>query len=159
MSARVRMPFGKHRGKLLADVPFSYLAWCLRSCDNLDPWSRQAIKYGNEHHAPVAPPPVPRRPRNPAGTVRTRQLCGWYNGTGAGQAPRTALPRRLVTLAEEEAMAKQPTYKDSDLSFDFGYNVKPKKAKGGGAKQSKTTKQAFAMARRKGGPLHGQSGS
>jgi hypothetical protein len=43
------------------------------------------------------------------------------------------------------------------LSFDFGYNVKPKKSKGGG--QSKATKQAFALARKKGGPLHGRSGS
>jgi hypothetical protein len=56
-------------------------------------------------------------------------------------------------------MAKQPKHKDSDLSFDFGYNVKPKQAQGGGARQSKTTKQAFALARRKGGPLHGRSGS
>jgi hypothetical protein len=46
--------------------------------------------------------------------------------------------------------------KKDNISFDFGFNVKPKKAK---AKQSKSTKQAFALARKKGGPLHGQSGS
>lgn len=49
--------------------------------------------------------------------------------------------------------------KDSGISFDFGYNVKPKKAPKAKAKQGKGTKQAFAMARGKGGPLHGQSGS
>jgi hypothetical protein len=50
-------------------------------------------------------------------------------------------------------MAKEP-------SFDFGYNVKPKKPKKGqGKKQSKDTRQAFALARKKGGELHGRSGS
>jgi hypothetical protein len=47
-----------------------------------------------------------------------------------------------------------------DLSFDFGFNVKPK----GGKKpkpraQDRTTRQAYAIARRKGGELHGRSGS
>jgi hypothetical protein len=45
--------------------------------------------------------------------------------------------------------------KHKEPSFDFGYNVKPKK----GQKQSKATKQAFALAKKKGGPLHGRSGS
>jgi hypothetical protein len=47
--------------------------------------------------------------------------------------------------------------KSKEPSFDFGYNVKPKK--GQGKKQSKATKQAFALAKKKGGPLHGRSGS
>jgi hypothetical protein len=48
--------------------------------------------------------------------------------------------------------------KSKEPSFDFGYNVlpKPKKPK---QKQTKATKQAFAMAKAKGGPLHGRSGS
>jgi hypothetical protein len=48
--------------------------------------------------------------------------------------------------------------KHSGISFDFGYNVvpKPKKTK---QKQTKATKQAFALAKKKGGPLHGRSGS
>jgi hypothetical protein len=49
--------------------------------------------------------------------------------------------------------------KHQEPSFDFGYNVKPKKPKGGGQKQSKATKQAFALAKKKGGPLYGRSGS
>jgi hypothetical protein len=47
--------------------------------------------------------------------------------------------------------------KKSEISFDFGFNVKPKKAPK--AKQSKATKQGFALAKAKGGPLHGRSGS
>jgi hypothetical protein len=49
--------------------------------------------------------------------------------------------------------------KHKEPSFDFGFNVKPKKPKGGGKRQSKATRQAYAMARRKGGPLHGTGGS
>ncbi len=50
--------------------------------------------------------------------------------------------------------------KSKEPSFDFGYNVKPpKKPKGGGKRQSKETRQAYAQARRKGGPLHGTGGS
>jgi hypothetical protein len=47
--------------------------------------------------------------------------------------------------------------KHKEPSFDFGYNLKPKK--GQGQKQSKATKQTFALAKKKGGPLHGRSGS
>src|SRR5262245_55092932 len=36
------MPFGKHRGKRLADVPLSYLAWLLDECD-VKPYLREAI--------------------------------------------------------------------------------------------------------------------
>jgi hypothetical protein len=49
--------------------------------------------------------------------------------------------------------------KSKEPSFDFGFNVKPKKPKGGGKKQTKATKQAFALAKKKGSPLHGRSGS
>jgi hypothetical protein len=37
------MPFGKHRGKLLGDVPYSYLLWLLRETD-LDPPLRAAVE-------------------------------------------------------------------------------------------------------------------
>jgi hypothetical protein len=48
--------------------------------------------------------------------------------------------------------------KSKEPSFDFGFNVKPPK-KPKGKKQSKDTKRDFAIAKRKGGPLHGRSGS
>src|SRR5262249_22247478 len=37
-----RMPWGKHRGRLLTDVPAGYLASVLEECD-LDGWLRRAI--------------------------------------------------------------------------------------------------------------------
>jgi hypothetical protein len=54
-----------------------------------------------------------------------------------------------------------PKYTDSDLTFDFGYNVKPPKPKKPkkGKKQSAATRQAFALARKRGGELYGRSGS
>jgi hypothetical protein len=53
-----------------------------------------------------------------------------------------------------------PKYTDKDLTFDFGFNVKPPKPKKGqGKKQSKADKLFFALAKKKGGELHGRSGS
>jgi hypothetical protein len=36
------MPFGKHRGQPLTDIPTSYLAWAVRTCD-LSEWLREAV--------------------------------------------------------------------------------------------------------------------
>ena len=38
-----RMPFGKHRGRPLCEVPANYLTWLLRKCD-LSPWLEQAVQ-------------------------------------------------------------------------------------------------------------------
>jgi hypothetical protein len=40
----VRMPWGKHRGRRLEDVPVSYLAWCLNNCEGMDPRLRRSIE-------------------------------------------------------------------------------------------------------------------
>ena len=32
-----RMPFGKHKGKFLEDIPIDYFEWCLTNIDNLNP--------------------------------------------------------------------------------------------------------------------------
>jgi hypothetical protein len=37
------LPFGKHRGRDLRDVPLSYLRWAIGTCD-LDPWTRQHVQ-------------------------------------------------------------------------------------------------------------------
>lgn len=58
----MRMPFGKHRGKDLEDVPDSYLLWCLANLEALNPLLRRAI----EEHLEVPPPPPPRAPAPPA---------------------------------------------------------------------------------------------
>lgn len=39
-----RMTFGKHKGQRPEDVPTDYLLWCLRECDCLDHWLREAIR-------------------------------------------------------------------------------------------------------------------
>lgn len=48
------MPFGKHQGKPLSEVPSSYLRWLLRECD-LEPWLRAAA----QRRGPAARPPEP----------------------------------------------------------------------------------------------------
>jgi hypothetical protein len=37
------MPFGKHRGKPLEQVPLSYLRWVLENCDSATPSLREEI--------------------------------------------------------------------------------------------------------------------
>jgi hypothetical protein len=38
------MPFGRHRGKKLDDVPLDYLAWVLENCANASPYLRDGIR-------------------------------------------------------------------------------------------------------------------
>lgn len=33
--ARIKMPFGKHKGKTLDEIPLDYFDWCLENIDNL----------------------------------------------------------------------------------------------------------------------------
>jgi hypothetical protein len=40
----MRMTFGKHKGKDLADIPDDYLLWCLENCERLNPILRDAIE-------------------------------------------------------------------------------------------------------------------
>jgi hypothetical protein len=37
-------PFGRHRGKLLDDIPLDYLRWLLRSADAMDPPLRKSVR-------------------------------------------------------------------------------------------------------------------
>jgi hypothetical protein len=37
------MPFGKHKGKLISEIPTGYLLWLERECD-LDGWLRVAVE-------------------------------------------------------------------------------------------------------------------
>lgn len=42
--SNVRMPFGKHRGQYLHEVPTSYLEWCLSNLQDLDSQLRAAMQ-------------------------------------------------------------------------------------------------------------------
>jgi uncharacterized protein (DUF3820 family) len=43
-AARVKMPFGRHRGREIGVIEPSYLRWCLRECSNLSFALRQSIQ-------------------------------------------------------------------------------------------------------------------
>jgi hypothetical protein len=43
-AGQIRMPFGKHKGEPLIDLPDSYLAWLIREATNMDDWLREAIE-------------------------------------------------------------------------------------------------------------------
>jgi hypothetical protein len=62
------MPWGKHRGKRLVEVPLSYLVWTIEECD-LTPALREAI----------------------GAVVLARLAAKGIRGTG-GTAPRTSSP-------------------------------------------------------------------
>jgi Putative quorum-sensing-regulated virulence factor len=64
-----RMPFGKHRGKLLGDVPASYLEWALANCD-LGPSLKAAItrELGLDQTGP------------PQAENLKRVISEWYRG-------------------------------------------------------------------------------
>ena len=38
------MPFGKHRGEKIAELPRDYVSWCLDKLDDLDPYLRKALE-------------------------------------------------------------------------------------------------------------------
>jgi uncharacterized protein (DUF3820 family) len=85
--SHVRMPFGKHKGELLGDVPTDYLGWLLRECD-LEPYLRAAVEA--EHEFRWGPrhgrgnPGEGTGPASPAGRAAAR-------GAGAGASQGRAL--------------------------------------------------------------------
>ena len=60
------MPFGKHKGKLLSNVPLDYLHW-LQGLADLSSWLREAVEAELEerrfrsYRRPTPPPPPPPR--------------------------------------------------------------------------------------------------
>lgn len=56
-----RMPFGKHKGRLIPDIPTNYLRWLIREVD-LDDDLREAVRDvldgRRQHTQPTYPPPA-----------------------------------------------------------------------------------------------------
>jgi hypothetical protein len=52
------MPFGKHVGQKITDVPSSYLGWALQNCSRLTQSFREAIEaeLASRHDRQTAPP-------------------------------------------------------------------------------------------------------
>lgn len=38
------MPFGKHRGKVISDMPKSYISWAINNLTDIDPYLRKALE-------------------------------------------------------------------------------------------------------------------
>ena len=76
------MPFGKHRGKTLDDIPLTYLKWVLESCERATPSLRAEIRRlvrGSEaisNSAPLAIPTLANR--------WYRQLAGEFHPDRGG---------------------------------------------------------------------------
>jgi hypothetical protein len=59
------MPFGKHKGESLRDIPYDYLSWVLDNCTRIDRWLRAAIRQELDRRLdddgdpePAYPPPA-----------------------------------------------------------------------------------------------------
>jgi uncharacterized protein (DUF3820 family) len=88
-----RMSFGKHRGRLVEDVPTQYLRWCLRECECLDDWLRDVIAEE-----------LGRRQCRPGGPARGREAPG---RSQPGKA-LVDLPSLIRTWHREMALKYHP---------------------------------------------------
>jgi hypothetical protein len=55
------MPFGKHKGCPLTEIPAAYLRWVLRNCTNLEPGLKHAIKVEYNRRGVAKKKPLDRR--------------------------------------------------------------------------------------------------
>jgi uncharacterized protein (DUF3820 family) len=67
----LQMPFGKHRGKRLGDLPKGYRRWCLATLDNIRDELRAALALSlgqqpADHPRPEPSPSTRTSRRNPA---------------------------------------------------------------------------------------------
>ena len=75
----LRMPWGKHKGEELGEIPCGYLAWVLEESDIEEPY-RSAVKdelIWRLSLEPTAPPPALAPPEEIADTVRTLIEAGY----------------------------------------------------------------------------------
>lgn len=67
MNDTVRMPFGKHRGRPLCEIPESYLYWVLDNCENASPTLKKQIEAY-----------LPGDEGEPQGTAIVDLVPAWY---------------------------------------------------------------------------------
>jgi hypothetical protein len=61
--AYTTMPFGKHKGEYLCEIPADYLRWVLLNCTRISAYLRQAIATELAGRG-APPPPGPTPPSN-----------------------------------------------------------------------------------------------
>lgn len=75
----VRMTFGKHKGRLLCDVPTDYLVWALNTIYEWRPWWLQReVERELDRRAGEPPPRPPRRPEAPPPADRSGVVKRWH---------------------------------------------------------------------------------
>lgn len=109
-----RMPFGKHKGKLLRDLPDTYLAWLLGLSDLREPLKTELRLEGERRVRSYAPPKPARElpPRETAEEIITagyRQVAlrrhpdhgGTHDEMLAVNAAADWLRRQIFSLPEK----------------------------------------------------------
>lgn len=87
-----RMPFGKHKGELLVEIPLPYLQWCLDNMDGLHDETREIIKAEVKRDRNSEPDPKPDDKTQPEKSGPTREAL-------LKEIPE--LERECATLYEE----------------------------------------------------------
>jgi hypothetical protein len=68
------MPFGKHKGRLISEIPRDYLRWLLDNVRDLEPYLRQQVLEALGYRQSQQAAPRPSQPVLDARTVIDR----WY---------------------------------------------------------------------------------
>lgn len=74
----MEMPFGKHRGKQLSEIPDSYLMWILDNVESLSPTLRYAIELRLGLVPPPDSPPPPSSPAARGGATVEMIIRAWH---------------------------------------------------------------------------------
>jgi hypothetical protein len=81
-----RMPFGKHKGRLIADVPTGYLQWMLDTIHDLRPSLRYEVEQ--ELRRRDFDPPPEREANDPSPPVQWSAIIStWYRGLARDYHP------------------------------------------------------------------------
>jgi hypothetical protein len=109
------MPFGEHRGRLVAEIPSPYLRWCLRESGNLEPYLRAAIRgeltprdWEADEEVACEVYPMP--------TDLSALLPGWYHGLARDYHPdRGGSVEAMQVVNEAHERLKQQLTRSQQL--------------------------------------------